>query len=111
MDSKAYTQAYVMINELSNELRNRIPSKIIEAIKSKMDKSYHFIISAEENDSIDILEDTEKILSVIYTDYLASVEEKNVIQQKEKIILFNEERDTTRRYAHLTFPQSIKAKN
>lgn len=111
MDSRAYTQAYVMINELSSELKNKIPPKVIEAIKSKMDKDYHFSISTEEIDSIDILEDTEKILSVIYTDYLASAEEKSVIQQKEKAILLNEEKEKQRRYANLTFPQNIKTKN
>ena len=43
--------------------------------------------SDEEWEEKELLEDTEKILSVLYTDYIASEEEKTVILNKEKIIM------------------------
>lgn len=86
MDSRAYTEAYYIISEMSEEMRNKIPYKILNNIENKMDKDYKFCIEDEDFEDADLLEDTEKILSVLYTDYLATDEERMVIKNKERIL-------------------------
>ena len=93
MDSRAYTEVNYIINEMSNEMKNKIPSQILRNIENRMNKNYNFRIEEEEFENAKLLEDTEKILSVLYTDYLASDEEKIVIQNKEKI-LENKKKET-----------------
>ena len=82
LDKKAYTEVFYIINEMSEELRSKIPSEIIKNIENKMDRNYDFNIE-DDIENAELLEDTEKILSVIYTDYLASDEEREIIQKKE----------------------------
>ena len=53
-------------------------------IEKRKDSSYN--IDVENIEDLNLLEDTEKILSVIYTDYIATVEEKEIIKNKEKIV-------------------------
>jgi len=80
-DSKAYSEVYEIINMLSAEEKTKIPEKWHELIETKRDKEYKF--DARDED-IKLLEDTEKILSVLYTDYLATEDERKIIQAKEK---------------------------
>lgn len=86
MNPKAYTEVNFIINEMDSELSNKIPKGIKEMIKKKMDKNYEFYIEDNEWEEKELLEDTEKILSVLYTDYIANDEEKKLILNKEKII-------------------------
>ena len=86
VDTRAYTEVYYIINEMSQELRSLIPERIIQNIKSKMDINYEFNIEDEDIEEVELLEDTEKILSVLYSDYLATEEEKQVIKAKERAI-------------------------
>lgn len=84
LNPKAYTQVSYIINNMSSELKNRIPKEIISMIEKRKDSSYN--IDVENIEDLNLLEDTEKILSVIYTDYTATVEEKEIIKNKEKIV-------------------------
>ncbi len=93
MDSRAYTEVNYIINEMSDEMKNKIPSQILRNIENRMDKNYDFRIEEEEFENAELLEDTQKILSVLYTDYLASDEEKIIIKNKEKI-LENKKKET-----------------
>lgn len=93
MDSRAYTEVNYIINEMSGEMKNKIPSQILRNIENRMDKNYDFRIEEEEFENAELLEDTEKILSVLYTDYLASDEEKIIIKSKDKI-LENKKKET-----------------
>ena len=86
LSKKAYTEAYFIINEMSEEMRSKIPDKIIKNIENRMDKTYEFYIEEEDIETAELLEDTEKILSVLYTDYLSTPEEREVILNKEKIL-------------------------
>ena len=86
MDSKAYTEVNYLINEMSEEMRNKIPINILKNIQNRMDKNYNFSIENEDFENVKLLDDTEKILSVLYTDYFATEEEKEVIQNKERIL-------------------------
>lgn len=86
LSSKAYTETFYIINLMSEEMRNKIPKKILNNIKSRMDNEYEFFIDEDGIESAELLEETEKILSVLYTDYLATEEEREIILNKEKII-------------------------
>ena len=82
MDSRAYTEVNYIINEMSSEMKSKIPYQILKKIEDRKDKNYEFYIEDEDFENVELLEDTEKMLSVLYTDYLASDEEKIVIKNK-----------------------------
>lgn len=86
LDKKAYTEVFFIINLMSEEMKNKIPDKILKNIQNRMDTEYKFNIDKENIDDIDLLEDTEKILAVLYTDYFSSDEEREIIINKEKIL-------------------------
>lgn len=113
MDKKAYTEVYKIIELLPNELKNKIPNDIILGIKDNIDKKYEFEINEENIDNINLLEDTEKILSVLYTDYLATEEEREVIKNKEKMILIEKEKRKKDNYSdsYYKFPDKIENNN
>ena len=87
INTKAYTEVYYIINEMSDELRSKIPDSVIQNIKDKMDPNYEFNKNCEDIELVELLDDTEKILSVLYTDYFATEEERKVILAKEKSII------------------------
>lgn len=86
LDKKAYTEAFYIINTMPNEMKSKIPNDVIDNIKSKMDNDYKFNIENDDFENVELLEDTEKILSVLYTDYLSTNEEKEVILNMEKLL-------------------------
>ena len=82
IDSKAYTEVYEVINNMPKEMQEKIPNKMKEAIKNQMDKKYDFKYKITNNG--ELLEDTKKILSVLYTDYLATEDVRKIIYAKER---------------------------
>ena len=98
---------------MPNELKNKIPKDIILGIKDNIDKNYEFEIDEENIDNIHLLEDTEKILSVLYTDYLATEEERKVIKNKEKMIFIEKEKRKKDNYSdsYYKFPDKIENNN
>lgn len=113
IDKKAYTEVYKIIELLPNKLKNKIPNDIILGIKDNIDKKYEFEINEENIDNINLLEDTEKILSVLYTDYLATEEERKVIKNKEKMVLIKKEKRKKDSYSdsYYKFPDKIENDN
>lgn len=86
LSSKAYTEAFYIVNLMSEEMKSKIPETVIDNIKNRMDEEYEFYIDEEDIESVELLEDTEKILSVLYTDYLSTEEERKIILNKEQIL-------------------------
>lgn len=82
-DRRALAEVYNVLIMLDKENFDKIPKKMIQAIKNNMDTEYDVQWNEIENGKL--LEDTEKILSVLYTDYLATPEEKNIIMQLENL--------------------------
>ena len=101
MEAKAYTQVYHILQMLSEEERCKIPESLILGIKNKMDKSYEF--NTDDLEAGMLLEDAEKMLSVIYTDYLASEEERKIITSKEMQILMQREKAKKEKYSSDVF--------
>lgn len=90
IETKAYSQVSYIISSMSPALKSKIPSIVIEAIENKKDKSYKMSGKVSE---LHLLSDTKKILSYLYTDYIANNEEKEVIKNKERIISRNNEQE------------------
>ena len=84
----AYTEVYTILQELDEEEYNKIPSEIIEAIRTNMNEEYEYELDEElELKDHQMLPETKAILFNLIRDYLATPE------QKEKIIrMQNEER-------------------
>ena len=82
-DRRALTEVYNVLIMLDKENFDKIPKKMIDAIKDNMDTAYE--VEWSEIEKGNLLEDTEKILAVLYTDYLATPEEKNIIMQLENL--------------------------
>lgn len=89
IEAAAYSQVSFIIGKMSYELQSRIPKDIRELIESKKDKN--LVIEAENVNDLQLLKDTEKMLSVLYTDYLATEEERKIIRGKERILAARKE--------------------
>ena len=89
IEAAAYSQVSFIISKMSYELQSKIPKDIRELIESKKDKN--LVIEAENVNDLRLLKDTEKMLSVLYTDYLATEEERKIIRGKERILAARKE--------------------
>lgn len=98
LENKAYSEVYYVIQNLTDEQIKKIPLKIVETIKNKMNMNYYLEIKDTDIKNMKLMEDAEKILSVIYTDYLASEEERRIILNKERIIEIKKELEKKEKY-------------
>ena len=96
IDARAYTQVSYIISLMSNSLKEKISQDFIDIIERNKDKNYK--IKEENVKDMILLNDTEKILSVIYTDYIASEEEKKIIKNKERLLKLKEEQEKRKEY-------------
>ncbi len=84
----AFTQVYVILNELDDEDYDKIPPEVVDAIRKNRNKEYEFEIdeSVELKDN-NLLPEARALLFKIYKDYLASES-----QRKKILKMQNEER-------------------
>lgn len=82
-DKKALTEVDQVLNMLEDKDLAKIPNKIIETIRTNKDNTYELDMQKLERG--EMLEDTQKILGTIYSYYLASEDEKDVIFKLIKI--------------------------
>ena len=76
-DRRALSEVYEVIIMLEDKELKKIPTRLIEAIKLNKDNDYE--VDFQNIEEGNMLPDTIKILSTLYTYYLASEEEKSVI--------------------------------
>lgn len=92
-NANAYKQAYVISNFLIDNGEIVMPQDLLDVLESRMNKEYYFDIN--DINKIELLPDTEKILTQIYLECLASAKEKEKIfkltKELKKIILDEEE--------------------
>lgn len=81
-DRKALTEVYEILKDFENA-REVIPEKYYYVIEDNMDREYEF--NAEETESANLMEDTKKIITYLYTYYLGTTDEREVLQKIEKI--------------------------
>lgn len=113
-DRMALAEVYNVIIMLEKEKFDKIPIKLIKAIRYNMDEDYE--VEWSELEAGNMREDTEKILSVLYTDYLATPEEKDIIMQLEnlehknayKMFAKNEEKTANAQESQLTIIKKEK---
>lgn len=93
---QSYSEVYAIINLMSWNLINKIPDKILENIENKRDKEQ--IIEIDNIEKYQPSEQANKLLAVLYKNYFATDEEKNVIQAKEKILYQKEQEELHEKY-------------
>lgn len=76
-DKKALAEVYEVLIMLDKKDLTKIPKRLVETIKLNKDNEYK--VDFQDIEDGKMLPDTIKILSTLYTYYLASEEEKNVI--------------------------------
>lgn len=88
-DANAYKQAYIISNFLIDNGEIVMEQKLLDTLEKRMNKDYYFDMNDINN--IELLPDTEKILTQIYLECLASAKEKEKIfkltKELKKIIL------------------------
>lgn len=83
LDRRALAEVYTILRALEESTLKKIPSNIVDTIRYNMDFKYEVDYSKLLNN--ELLDDTKKILSVLYIDYLASYEERDVIYKMENL--------------------------
>lgn len=96
ISKNAYSEVYAIINLMSLNLRNKIPENILKNIDDKRDKSNNVKIS-DINKYI-ISDDANKLLAVLYKNYYATEEEKEIIDVKEKCMFQKEQTKLRQKY-------------
>jgi len=84
LSPKAYEEGYQIISMLSEQNQRKIPSDVWHFINRNRDKSH--TITLEDINKNRMLEETNWLLAIIYKSYLATKEEKDIIQAKESIM-------------------------
>ena len=76
-DKKALAEVYEVLIMLDKKDLTKIPKRLVEVTKLNKDNEYE--VDFQDIEDGKMLPDTIKILSTLYTYYLANEEEKNVI--------------------------------
>lgn len=98
-EAKAYKEIYEILNLLDKQVLEKIPLQIREKIENEKDNNYNFQISSmNELESIQLLESTKVMLTILYKDYLANQEEKEKIEKKLELIQDTLEKNKREKY-------------
>ena len=79
IDIRDLAEVYEVLMLLEKSKLSMIPEDLVKTIKENKDNNYEVDIHEIENGKM--LQDTSRILATIYTYYLATDEEKNVINK------------------------------
>ena len=96
IDSRAYSEVNEIIKKMTQSMQSKIPEELKKAIESNSDLNY--VINKENISQGIFLKDTEKILSVIYTDYLSTEIERKAIYAKERKLEYQKEVEKRKKY-------------
>ena len=112
--SKVYSKAFVELNEIINNmdenLKNKIPAKLKEDIKRAGDKNYKFSFDKTLKLSEQILlPETKSLLSIIYSDYLCSKDEKKKWEEYDKFEIQKQEELKSKKYITSNFFENTKS--
>ena len=89
---------------MKDSLKNKIPSKTIKAIELAKDKNYKF--NYDKSKSLNeqtLLPETKSLLSVIYSDYLCSTEERKKWQEYDRFELQKQDEMKAKKYNSSVF--------
>lgn len=97
--SKAFVELNEIINNMNENLKNKIPDKTIKAIKLAGNKNYKF--NYDKSKSLNeqtLLPETKSLLSVIYSDYLCSPEERKKWQEYDRFEMQKQDELKAKKY-------------
>ena len=77
---KAYKEVMVVLGLFSKEDLDKIPRNVIDVIEKNSDENYNFMM--DEFDENLLLDETKALLVIIYRDYFATNEEKEIMNKK-----------------------------
>ena len=92
----AYSEVYAILNLLSWNLINKIPENIWKNIEDKRDKEN--VVEIYDIKEYHASEQASKLLAVLYKNYFATDEEKNIIIAKEKILFQRKQEELQKKY-------------
>lgn len=82
---KAYKEVIEILKFVPRESIDKIPQKMIEMFKAKMDDNYNFTVDINKSfEEQELLDETKAILANIFRDYWATPYQKERIQAKER---------------------------
>lgn len=94
---QVFSEVYDIIYNM--EIYNEIPKSFIELIDNNRDKQYKVNIDYKKNiNEQELQKGTRVILSLIYSDYLCSEEERKILIQKDKEALEKIEEEKREKY-------------
>ena len=89
---QAFKETYVVLNTLDRKSLNKIPIDLINLIKNNMDTEYNFKVDYSKNlTEQDFSNTTLGIISIIYSKYLCSEEEKKKWETYDNFVLIKNE--------------------
>ena len=103
--SQEYAEAYVEILEIIsrmdiNDYRKILPD-LIEEFENKTSTTYSFTFDdTKELHEQKLMTKTKEILAMIFIDYLATEEEKNIIKKKQKEFKIRQEKELSKKYSY-----------
>ena len=78
----AYKEVYVILNNMETEEINKIPKTVIKKIKNEMNEKYQFQLDLnKEFKNQVLLRETKVILGYIFLNYLATSDQKRIINK------------------------------
>lgn len=94
--SKVYKEINEILKYIPKEYIERIPPQLLEVIEQNMDENYEYKVEhIRDFENQKMLNETRALLAVIYRDYLASDEEREIIKNEEREF-FEKERENNR---------------
>ena len=111
IEVKDYSRAFVELKEIikyfDNDIKNKIPDELKQAINQVKQNGYHFVY----NEKIplyeqEILPETKSLLSILYSDYLCSIEEK---KKWNKYDLFEQQLES-KKYEQYNIDEVLKSR-
>ncbi len=88
-----------ILKYMPQESVSKIPKKMIEMFQTKMDQNYDFEIDMHKNlQEQNLREETKAILANLFRDYWATLEQRKVIQAKERYEKEQIEKEKRKKY-------------
>ena len=82
---KAYKEVIEILNYVPEIDYNKIPKYLIEKFEKDAEKDYNYNVTEfEDFDKQPMLKETKAILAVIFRDYWATEEQREIIRSNEK---------------------------
>lgn len=84
--AKAYKESFVILSYVPKEDLLKIPKTVLEKISNNMDRDYDYNINpGKDFDDAEMLPETKALLALIFRNYWANEEQKELIERKRRL--------------------------